>query len=403
MTTPFYSADVTTATQFTYTLNDLTAVLPALTVTGFGTGFTYDALGDVQTGFLQDAEITLSFTINFPSLGPVTNTVMVQRVLEIDTEVATILSDPDFGGLPLRTVLEEDAQTYVDLGIGELFERYSFDSNGLVIDAPNPVVSYQSDTGPKVGTEIRDEIIFNDTSGRIDTLGGDDIVYVQANEGHVRATLRRGDDVFWGADDWNPYNDPNAPTSWVNGGVGNDVLFGGSGADQIRGHNDDDILVGREGDDRLVGGGGHDQIFGGWHDDVIFGGSGRDVIDGGLGDDVVTGGLGKDVFIFDIYDNFNFFGPEPQAADDVVQDFAVGLDTLHFMGYGSDISQAEALNIFMTNSVQDGADTVFSLGAGSITLRGTTRTDFTEESFYDKPWLLTTEFNLIDEFSPYLI
>lgn len=405
MSTPFYTADVTTATSFSYSLNGLTAVVPALTLTGFGTGFTYDAAGDVQTGFLEDAEFSLSFTLNFPGLGPVTNTVTVQLVLEIDTDVATILSDPEFGGQPLRTVLEEDAEAYLDLGIGELFERYSFNSNGLVIDPPNPIVAYQSDTGPKVGTETRDEIIFfSETGGRIDTLGGDDIVYVEYESGgHMRATLRRGDDVFWGNESWNGDNDPDAPTTWVNGGVGDDMLFGGNGADEMRGHNDDDILVGRQGDDRLVGGGGHDQIFGGWHDDVVFGGAGRDVIDGGLGDDVATGGLGKDVFIFDIEYNTPYFQPGVTSEHDVVQDFAVGLDMLHFQSFGMDLNRSSALDTFRANSVQDGADTVFTLGGGTITLRNTDRDAFTLESFYDKPWLLNTEFDLLDDASSLLI
>ncbi len=395
MSTPTYTVNTTTATEFSYTLSNLTAQITALTLTGFGTGFTYDANQDVNGGFLQDAEASVTFSFLVPDVGLVSDTFTYHLFLELDEDVSTMLADPDFDG-QLREQLELEAADFEEVDVSELLQLFTFDASGQILTAPNPVITYFNDTGPKLGTSIRDEIMFNDTDGRIDTLAGDDIVFMEADSGHVRATLRSGDDVFVGATfgGFGPL-DPSAPTTWVNGGAGNDILFGGRGADQLRGFNDNDLLVGLEGEDRLTGGGGNDEIYGGRHDDVIFAGSGRDIVDGGLGDDVATGGLGKDVFVFDIFLNQDFFGGVT-TEHDIVQDFAVGLDTLHFRNGTTDLDRAAAFQIFDANSVQVGDDTVFSYLDGTITLRNTNKADFSFNSFFDKPWQIDSEFDLFD-------
>jgi Ca2+-binding RTX toxin-like protein len=404
---PFYTVDTTSATQFSYSLNDINGQILALTLTGFGSGFTYDAVtGDVTGGFVEDGELSVTFRFDLPGVGFVTNTFTYALLLEVDESVVSILNDPENGGAEIRELLDVEALDFDVITTSEILSLFTFDAAGVLIDGPNPLITYFNDTGPKLGTAIRDEIIFNNTGGRIDTLAGDDIVFVEAESGHVRATLRAGDDVFIGADAFSLFYGPEdltAPTTWVNGGTGNDYLFGGRGEDFLRGFNDNDLLVGGDGADRITGGGGDDEIFAGRHDDVMFGGSGRDMIDGGLGNDVATGGIGRDVFIFDITVNADFLEPGSVSEIDVVTDFAAGLDTLHFRSGYDDVDRAQAFALFQANAVQSGTDTVFNYLDGTIILQNVDLTDITLDSFFDNPWQLDNEFDVYGRLDALLV
>ena len=396
---PVLSANVTDPDFFSYTLSNLSEPVTAVTIEGIGSGFTYSGpLPSIDGGTATSAEASLTFVLDVPDVGEVEHTIVFHRFVDLHLEDASGSSDPeDYDNGPID-YLYEQAGYLAEVSADDLLSVLTFDLTGDILSGPNPTISYFADTKFRFGTATDDEIFFLGDGGRVDTVGGDDVVIFDGDTGHMRAALRAGDDVFIGKAFGSFYGPemPGAPTSWVNGGAGDDLLIGGAGEDQLRGFNDADVLLGLAGSDRLLGGGGNDQIFGGLHDDVIFGGSGRDVIDGGLGDDVATGGLGRDLFIFDIEENYDPFSIDEAGEMDVVQDFAVGLDYLHFRSFGTDVSAAQAFAIFQANTVQAGADTVFSYNGGQITLRDTVLANIDEDSFYDKPWLLEDEFSLFE-------
>lgn len=73
--------------------------------------------------------------------------------------------------------------------------------------------------------------------------------------------------------------------TYINAGLGNDLVYGGSG---------NDSLTGAAGKDTLYGNGGNDRVNGGVHNDVIYGGDGDDVVYAGDGNDYFIGGTGRD-------------------------------------------------------------------------------------------------------------
>ncbi len=95
---------------------------------------------------------------------------------------------------------------------------------------------------------------------------------------------------------------------FVYGGAGNDRLFllpgddvgnGGTGDDFIAGDAGRDLMVGGLGSDELVGGKGADVLSGDGGTDDLYGGADNDVLSGGRGDgDQIVGGAGNDTFKF---------------------------------------------------------------------------------------------------------
>jgi Ca2+-binding RTX toxin-like protein len=94
---------------------------------------------------------------------------------------------------------------------------------------------------------------------------------------------------------------------------GSDILIGAANADRLEGGDGDDVIDGGYGDDVLIGGEGNDRITDGYGNDVIDGGAGDDIIDlvrpDWLPEDVraaevltVTGGTGNDQLRFDLGD-----------------------------------------------------------------------------------------------------
>ncbi len=82
-----------------------------------------------------------------------------------------------------------------------------------------------------------------------------------------------------------------ARTTYVNAGMGDDVVIGGSANDFLVGGAGDDILQGRIGNDSFIGGGGTDRLFGGSGDDTAIlnvNTDGRDRADLGGGMDTVN-------------------------------------------------------------------------------------------------------------------
>jgi Ca2+-binding RTX toxin-like protein len=179
------------------------------------------------------------------------------------------------------------------------------------------------------------------------------------------------------------------------GTTANDTFYGSPGADTIKGdggidtvdysgstsgvkvslatgkgygaHAEGDVLVDIENltgsvyRDYLYGSNGDNKILGGGGDDFISAGGGNDVLHGGSGNDVLVGGTGSDTFIFGV----NPYGSSSGA--DVIGDFQVGVDVLHFDRFGW---QTASMNDLTLSQV--GSDTVITYGgmADSITLTG---------------------------------
>ncbi|WP_430463354.1 calcium-binding protein [Tabrizicola sp.] len=161
-----------------------------------------------------------------------------------------------------------------------------------------------------------------------DTLHGD--------EGH---DLLRGDD---GNDNMGGLNGNDT----LFGGAGNDIVNGNDGNDDVRGDDGNDNISGQNGNDRLYGGTGNDTLTGGndndslWGDagnDSLVGGAGNDRIQGGAGRDSATGSSGNDVFVFQTGDMTNWGATTGTTAErmaqlDLITDFVIGQDKIHFAG-----------------------------------------------------------------------
>ncbi|MAY86102.1 MAG: hypothetical protein CML02_05205 [Pseudooceanicola sp.] len=93
---------------------------------------------------------------------------------------------------------------------------------------------------------------------------------------------------------------------YINGSLGDDIIFAGGGHDYINasrgndrifGQAGNDMIDGFDGDDYINGGGGADQLYGKGGSDTILGGGGRDKFYADFtGTNVWTGGKGGDFF-----------------------------------------------------------------------------------------------------------
>ena len=84
-----------------------------------------------------------------------------------------------------------------------------------------------------------------------------------------------------------------APT-FIDGGIGKDLIWGGWGRDLISGGFGDDTVYASRGADWVNGGWGRDSISGDDGNDILFGQSGNDNLSGGDGDDRIYAGPGDD-------------------------------------------------------------------------------------------------------------
>ena len=116
----------------------------------------------------------------------------------------------------------------------------------------------------------------------------------------------------------------------------------------LNGNGNANTIYGGSGSDYLYGGAGGDSLFGQAGDDHIYGGDGDDTLYGQRGDDELTGGAGKDTFVY-----YTGYGNE------TITDYTSGDDKIKLVT-GS-ISQTE---------VVDGTDVKFTIGDGSITVKG---------------------------------
>ncbi|MEM9224316.1 MAG: calcium-binding protein [Pseudomonadota bacterium] len=126
-----------------------------------------------------------------------------------------------------------------------------------------------------------------------------------------------------------------------------------SGIENLRGSNYADTLEGSRFDNRIDGGNGADLIRGqggndnlrggvGAANDTLFGGDGDDELYGGKGQNSLTGDAGADVFKLYFIDT-----------ETTIEDFTVGEDTLHLIGFFG-------YEYFIKNAVDTGGNVVFS-------------------------------------------
>ena len=155
---------------------------------------------------------------------------------------------------------------------------------------------------------------------------GDDSLFGEGGNDVIRGGL--GDDAVDGGDKGDE----------IYGGDGNDSLGGGNGEDWMEGQLGDDTLDGGNNHDYLLGNDGNDLINGGPSYDNVVGGSGNDTLDGSEGNDILDGGPGND---------------QQQGGD--------GEDTYFARG---------AEGEFDSFSDAAGADCLFNVGGGPITLNG---------------------------------
>lgn len=173
---------------------------------------------------------------------------------------------------------------------------------------------------------------------------GNDTVF--GGNGRDTAWLGDGDDTFFDS----------AQSGWLGqdrvfGGDGNDNILGVGGNDSLYGERGQDKIVGGAGSDLISGGSGYDTLFAATGDDTVHGGHGRDRAFLGDGDDVfhdtaqagkygddrVFGGSGNDTIYLDGGNDTAFGGAGEDAfhfvsstiENDVIRDFAPGIDVLH--------------------------------------------------------------------------
>jgi len=142
------------------------------------------------------------------------------------------------------------------------------------------------------------------------------------------------------------------------GGTQSGGLFLGAGTGAV--------YLGADGE-TVTGGTGADAVIGGTGADTITGGSGADLIDGGGGNDVLTGGLGADVFLV-----------RATSGAATITDFS------HAQGDKIDLSALgtfASLSDVQAHAVQSGADTVITVGTGTLTLQNVLLSSLTGSDF----------------------
>jgi len=193
--------------------------------------------------------------------------------------------------------------------------------------------------------------VVDGTLGDDDSFGGNGDQLLRGRAGDDTLNGGNGDDRVVGDDG----------DDFLIGENGNDLLDGGAGNDRLAGRKGDDRMFGGSGNDELFGDNGDDHLDGGVGNDWLKGGKGDDVLVGGAGDDQMNGGKGADMFVL----------RGGEEGDDLIIDFELGVDMLVLEDGAAILAQEEDdLN-------GDGMlDTLLTLDAGTVTLRGVT--GFTE-------------------------
>jgi Ca2+-binding RTX toxin-like protein len=137
-------------------------------------------------------------------------------------------------------------------------------------------------------------------------------------------------------------------------GYGEAAVFGGNGNDVIK----VDVLDIGTYDFRDVsgifyfdGGAGNDTLTGGNSDDVLIGSSGDDILRGNKGDDTMSGGAGADTFEFTRFTFSSGMITHSGWGADVISDFVVGVDHLHYSDVISSTVVDTAAGLLVTSTL----------------------------------------------------
>jgi Ca2+-binding RTX toxin-like protein len=135
---------------------------------------------------------------------------------------------------------------------------------------------------------------------------------------------------------------------------GEAAVFGGYGNDVIK----VDIRDSETSFDNQVsgefyfdGGAGNDTLTGGNSDDVLIGGSGNDILRGNKGDDTLSGGAGADTFEFTRFTVSSGMITHSGWGNDVITDFVVGADHLHYSDVISSTVVDTAAGLLVTSTL----------------------------------------------------
>ncbi|MBE1282399.1 MAG: hypothetical protein GJ676_03715 [Rhodobacteraceae bacterium] len=247
------------------------------------------------------------------------------------------------GGAGADTLIGGLGADILDGGGGRDLVDYSASHLGVSVDMIKGVAAGGTATGDRlIAVEELRATSFNDS-----VWGSHGNNAIEGGEGDDRLTGRGGADNLQG----------NAGDDLLVGNKGNDWLRGGKGNDTLRGGADNDTLSGSLGGDLLAGGAGDDHLDGGY---------GNDSLRGGIGNDMLVGGAGNDTFIF-----------SDKYGEDTVADFAVGQDIVDLRG----VKAVEIYAEIETALVEIAGDTILTFGTDSLTLKGVSITELTQDSF----------------------
>ena len=213
-----------------------------------------------------------------------------------------------------------------------VFNEIGFDSITVIGSAKDEVVTFQSDsTTPALGVSQidlgggNDEYLgISNRSAAVTVRGGsgDDFLEGGLANNDERLLGDSGDDIIEGhAGSENIFGGPgddmispeflgnsiniivggipsrDGADSFLQGGLGSDLILGGEGPDRLFGGAGDDVIEAGEGDDFISGGLGNDMLFGEEGEDILRGETGEDELDGGFGEDTMFGGPGDDTLL----------------------------------------------------------------------------------------------------------
>ncbi|MGB0629773.1 MAG: beta strand repeat-containing protein, partial [Alphaproteobacteria bacterium] len=267
----------------------------------------------------------------------------------IDTIYGGHDQDTLYGAGGNDTLLGEEGNDTLDGGTGDDIMTGGTGDDIYVVDSAGDVVTELAAEGnDTVQTEITYTLgsnIENLTltgSADINGTGTSAAETIHGNSGNNILTGNGGTDDIrgFGGDDT------------LIGGTAADTLIGGDGADTINGDDGNDWIRGENGNDILNGDGGNDQIFGE---------AGNGAIDGGAGTDTMTGGDGDDTYYVDT------------AGDSIVENASEGTDTV--IASVNHTLSANVENLTLTGSgTIDGTgntlDNVITGSTGNNTLTG---------------------------------
>ncbi|MET0529650.1 MAG: VCBS domain-containing protein [Microvirga sp.] len=229
------------------------------------------------------------------------------------------------------------------------------------------------------------EDVLNGGAGNDTLIGGGDSDLALGGAGDDRfvATLRDGNDIYWGGSGSDTLDFSNMLAKvtvdlgllgFASGSeIGRDLVFeienvtGGQGGDSISGDSAANVLDGGGGSDKIDAGGGNDTVRGGSGNDTLNGEWGNDVLTGGAGNDVMDGGSGNDIFVFAAgfgNDRITGFDAAPAGGQDLLDVTAFGLTAADF-GPGhrvviSDVGSDTLITI-------DGGSSIRLVGIGNAT------------------------------------